>query len=82
MHNFEGGHHEDHEGVGEFQDADLELGEVVVDLEHRREGRDDADGHEEEDPAAEPGDEAVDVEAVEDPLGAVLVVLSGRGTTL
>ena len=26
VHNFEGGHHEDHEGVGELQDAHFELG--------------------------------------------------------
>ena len=75
VHHFEGGHHEHHEGIGELQDANLELGEEFADLGQGVGRGDDAYDDEEDYPARKPGDKSMDKQAVQKEFFTISVIL-------
>jgi len=79
VENFQGAHHKDHEGVGEFKDTQLELGESFFPISETINRGNDADSHENKDSAHTPCRGCIYIDNIKQHLAAMLVIFVGSG---
>jgi hypothetical protein len=78
VENLQAGHHEDHESTREDEDLLLELCEPTGEVEDAPQSWIDAYTDEQEDPAAAPTDEGVNVYGVQQLLRKMSIILNRR----